>query len=92
MGEVPKEGENFEGHHTVFVILSQAADQLKQFLPLSVVRICPRGLETLKEVVELVRRKVPRQLCQEVVHVLHDRLVLPHLTKQNTNQLVVVKD
>ena len=44
-------------------------------------------LEAVEEVVELLRAEVPRQLGQEVVHVLDDGLVLADLRRPDVVQV-----
>lgn len=46
------------------------------------------SLKALEEVVELLGAEVPRQLGQQVVHVLDDGLVLPDLRRPEVVQVL----
>lgn len=75
-------------HDPILVIFGQSPDELQKLLPLLDARRRPRRLETLEQVVQLLRREVPGQLGQQVVHVLDDGLVLANLRGPDVVQVL----
>ena len=87
MSECPEELEHLVRHHAVLVILRQPPDELQQPLSLSSHGTPPAVLETLEQVIQLLRGKVPGQLGQEVMNVLHNSLVFSVLSSPDVIEI-----
>jgi len=88
MSQGPKQFQHLFCHIAVLIIFCESSNQLQKFFSLLRSSPSPGRLEALEEVVQLLCGEVPGQLGKQLVHVLHDGLVLARLSRPDVVQVL----